>query len=96
MFFSHSIVFICIASAIIIMLCNAFDKIDTARCALLTLVGVVLPSYHEPSYIIAVERIVCVTAGLLTALLVNIFYGWLFAKVSLKFDVSGSKEGDSL
>jgi uncharacterized membrane protein YgaE (UPF0421/DUF939 family) len=87
--FDSGILSVCLGSVLIIFLCHVMNKIDTARCALLTLMAVVIPSYHEPGYAIAVERIICVTAGLITALIVNIIYSYIFSMIAEKAPGTG-------
>lgn len=93
--FDPGILSVCLGSVLIIFLCHIMNKIDTARCALLTLMAVVIPSYHEPGYAIAVERIVCVTAGLMTALIVNIIYSYIFSMITEKTSGTGEDKGQN-
>ena len=55
-------------AAAIIGICSTAKFVDLTRSALLTLVAVTVPHYAEPSWGVALERIVCVTCGCLIAL----------------------------
>jgi uncharacterized membrane protein YgaE (UPF0421/DUF939 family) len=80
LFFDQSFVSFSLGAIATILFCNALRIIETARSALLTLVAVVIPHYSEPHYVVALERIVCVTCGCFIAFMVIIISDHLYLK----------------
>lgn len=83
----------CVGAVATILFCHTLKIIGTARSALLTLISVVIPRYTEPHYVVVLERIICVTAGCLVALMAIIFFDRLVLRFSKPAWQSGTKGG---
>ena len=82
LFFKSNLFSLCAGAVLIILFCNSFKMIDTARSALLPLIVVLIPEYKESVYVVAFERILCVTLGCLTALAVKILFDLVLLKLA--------------
>jgi uncharacterized membrane protein YgaE (UPF0421/DUF939 family) len=84
LFFKASLLSLCAGAVLIILFCNFLKMIDTARSALLPLIVVLMPEYKESVYVVALERILCVTLGCLTALAVKLLFDFVLLNLGRK------------
>ncbi|ALL05937.1 hypothetical protein AQ505_10790 [Pedobacter sp. PACM 27299] len=75
---------LCLGVTLTIALGLAFRITQTLRSALAALVIVTIQEQLEKHWYIAVERVGCVVAGCLVALLVTMFFNMLLARLSKK------------
>ena len=76
------IIVFCLAAILTILLSNVFNIMDSVRSALVALIVIMIPEYRESSYVVALERVVCVVTGCVIALIVTYLFDFILIKLS--------------
>jgi uncharacterized membrane protein YccC len=69
----------CFGAVATVLLSKYLKVYTTVRSAVAALVLIMIPAYHEPRTMMAIERILCVIVGCVIALLVTILFDLLIA-----------------
>ena len=78
--FLPAVALLCGGIVLTILLSRALKIYKTVRSALVALVIIMIPSYHDPGTIIALERMLCVIMGCLIALSVTVLFDYAISK----------------
>jgi len=78
-----TIVLFCLGAVLTILLSRQLKIYRTVRSALVPLVIIMIPAYHEARAIVALERMSCVVIGCVIALLVTILFDFILSRISL-------------
>jgi uncharacterized membrane protein YccC len=72
----------CLGAVLTILLSNMFNIMDSVRSALVALIVIMIPEYRESSYVVALERVVCVITGCVIAFFVTYLFDFILLKLS--------------
>jgi uncharacterized membrane protein YccC len=76
------IIVFCVGAVLAILLSRMFNIMDSVRSALVALIVIMIPEYRESSYVVALERVVCVITGCVIALIVTYLFDFVLLKLS--------------
>ena len=72
----------CLGTVLTILLSRQMRIYRTVRSALVPLVVIMIPDYHEARTVVALERMACVVIGCTIALATTLLFDFILAKIS--------------
>lgn len=76
-----TILLFCLGAVLTILLSRQLKIYRTVRSALVPLVVVMIPAYHEARTIVALERMSCVVIGCVIALLTTLLFDYMLSRI---------------